>query len=42
MKKQYEEPIIEIIEFEVEDIITSSLLVGGGGTGEEIGWGDIG
>ena len=39
MKKLYEEPIIEIEEFEVEDIAT--LSCGGDGTGDEIGWGNI-
>lgn len=43
MKKEYEKPMIEITEFEPEDIIASGGLNNGGdGTGDEIGWGDIG
>lgn len=42
MKKVYEKPIIEITEFEVEDIMASGLLNGGDGSGDEIGWGGIG
>lgn len=39
MKKVYEKPLIEIEEFEVEDILTlSSNSVG---TGDELGWGSI-
>ena len=42
MKKSYEKPEIEIEEFAVEDIITTSGLVNGGaGTPDEIGWGTI-
>jgi hypothetical protein len=42
MKKVYEKPLIEIEEFEVEDILTSSSLSNGGdGTGDELGWGNI-
>lgn len=37
MKKQYEAPSIEIIEFETEDIITSSGVDTGLGDG---GWED--
>lgn len=39
MKKSYEKPIIEIEEFEVEDIAT--LSIAGNGTGDELLWGDI-
>lgn len=28
MKKNYEEPVIEIIEFEIEDITCSSIIPG--------------
>ena len=42
MKKKYEKPIIEITEFEAEDIMASSLNNGGDGTGDEMGWHDIG
>jgi|LSQX01.1.fsa_nt_gb hypothetical protein len=42
MKKEYEKPIIEITEFEAEDIMASGLNDGGAGTGDEMGWGDIG
>lgn len=28
MKKNYEEPAIEIIEFEIEDITCSSIILG--------------
>ncbi|MDD2234921.1 MAG: hypothetical protein PHV03_08495 [Desulfitobacteriaceae bacterium] len=41
MKKTYEKPTIEIIEFEVEDIMASGLYDGGDGTGDEMGWGEI-
>lgn len=43
MKKIYEKPTIEIEEFEVEDILTTSgyLEFGGDGTGDELGWGEI-
>lgn len=42
MKKEYEKPTIEIIEFESEDIMASSLSNGGFGSGGSIGWGGIG
>lgn len=42
MKKGYEKPIIEITEFEAEDIMASSLNYGVDGTGDEVGWGEIG
>lgn len=42
MKKDYEKPTLEIIEFEVEDIMASGLNNGGDGTGDETGWGGIG
>lgn len=41
MKKIYEKPEIEITEFELEDILASSLSNGRDGTGDNIGWGDI-
>ena len=42
MKKAYEKPVIEIEEFEVEDIITASGLINGGaGTPDDINWGAI-
>ena len=42
MKKVYKKPLIEIEEFEVEDIITTSGLTNGGdGTGDELGYGSI-
>ncbi len=41
MKKEYEKPEIEITEFETEDIMASTLIDGGSGTGDEFGWGDI-
>lgn len=42
MKKAYEKPVMEITEFEVEDIMASGLINGGDGTGDEIDWGAIG
>lgn len=39
MKKSYEKPIIEIEEFEVEDIAT--LSSGGEGIANQLLWGDI-
>lgn len=39
MKKEYEKPLIEITEFEPEDIIAS--LINGGGD-DDGGWGPIG
>ncbi|MEL7564514.1 MAG: hypothetical protein AAGU27_06475 [Dehalobacterium sp.] len=39
MKKAYEKPLMEIVEFEVEDTITASgLRNGGAGIDEEIFW----
>lgn len=37
MKEKYEEPIMEIIEFETEDVITTSGGAGQGGSEENIG-----
>lgn len=41
MKKAYEKPEIEIITFEPEDILASTLFNGGSGSPDEFGWGDI-
>lgn len=42
MKELYEKPIIEITEFEVEDIITASGLTPvDGGSGDSMDWGDL-
>jgi len=42
MKEVYEKPIIEITEFETDDIIvTSGLSSSQDGTGDAIGWGAI-
>ena len=41
MKKAYEKPLIEIEEFEIEDIMASSLTMDVEGTGDEIGYGSI-
>ena len=35
MKEKYEEPIMEIIEFETEDVITTSGVGGAGQGGSE-------
>ena len=44
MKNHYEEPVLEVIGFDCEDIITTSVTVGGGAgvpdTGEEWPWED--
>lgn len=37
MKKQYNTPVMEVIQFEVEDVITSSNV---NGNGNETGWVD--
>ncbi len=42
MKKPYEKPVMEITVFEPEDIMSSGLIDGGDGTGDEGGWGGIG
>ena len=42
MKKIFEKPVIEIELFEIEDIITESILSNGGdGIEDELGWGSI-
>ena len=42
MKKEYEKPTIEIVEFEVEESMTQSgLNFDIDGSGDEIGWGSI-
>lgn len=41
MKKEYEKPVIEIMEFEVEDIVAYGLSARDTGTGDEVGWGEI-
>lgn len=41
MKKAYEKPVIEIMEFEVEDIVAHGLSVGDTGPGDDVDWGEI-
>ena len=41
MKKEYISPEIDIVKFEAEDVITTSLVNGGEGTGGTTPWGSI-
>ncbi len=42
MKEEYIEPVIEIVEFETEDIITASGALGVSDfPDDDFGWGDI-
>ena len=41
MKKQYVAPEVEIVIFEMQDIITHSLATGGGANESSWPWGDI-
>ena len=42
MKKEYTSPIIEVVLFKEEDIITTSCIIGGNQPGDKkIGWGDF-
>lgn len=40
MKTFYENPELEIVRFEIEDVITTSSM-GDDGANEEGGWGDV-
>lgn len=41
MKKEYISPEIDIVKFEAEDVITTSLVNGGEGSGGTTPWGSI-
>ena len=42
MKQEYTSPIIEVVLFKEEDIITTSSIIGGNQPGDKnIGWGDF-
>lgn len=42
MKEKYIEPVVEIVEFETEDIITASAnLTVGGFPEDDFGWGPM-
>ena len=42
MKKEYTSPIVEVVKFQEEDVITTSGVFGGNKPGDsKIGWGDF-